>query len=83
MSESGFERFAVVRVRGGLQVVQNARTRKLKALKFLLAVKLRRGFLALSGVSLGCLAGFDLRLYVFTFPSTCHTYILTQKPHAG
>jgi hypothetical protein len=44
----------------------------------LLAAELFGAFRVIAVVTLGCLAGLDLRFYVLAFPSSRHTCILTH-----
>jgi hypothetical protein len=44
MGEGGFERFAMVGMSGGSEIVHHAGTRKLKVLAFLFALELFRSF---------------------------------------
>jgi hypothetical protein len=50
----------------------------LQVFAFLFAAELIRGFAVVAVVPLGRLAGFDLRFYVFAFPSSRHIDSLTH-----
>ena len=60
------------------QIVGNSDPGQLQVFAFLLTAELIRGFAVVAVVPLGCLAGFDLRFYVFAFPSSRHTDSLTH-----
>jgi hypothetical protein len=77
-SHGGFERFAVLRVRGGLQFVYDAGARELQILFFLLVTNLGVGLIASVRVGLREFCGLNLVCYVFTFPSSGHGSILAQ-----
>ena len=62
----------------GFQIVGNSDPGQLQVFAFLLTAELIRGFAVVAVVPLGCLAGFDLRFYVFAFPSSRHTASLTH-----
>jgi hypothetical protein len=78
VSESGFERLAMVGVSGGFEVMRNASSGELQVLAFLFAAKLFRAFGIIAVVPRGFLAGFNLRFHVLAFPSSRHTLILTH-----
>jgi hypothetical protein len=71
VGQSCFERFAMVGIRGGFQVVHDAGAGELQVFALLLAMDLVGAF-ALSVSSLWCLAGFHLGFDVLAFPSPCH-----------
>lgn len=78
MSESGFERLAVIGICSGLEVVYDTGSRKLQTLALLVAVDLFGAF-ALRVAGPFCrLARFHLGFYVLTFPSLGHDNSLTQ-----
>src|SRR5580704_7762621 len=62
----------------GIQVVGNSDPGQLQVFAFLFPAKLIRGFAVVAVVPLGRLAGFDLRFYVFAFPSSRHSDSLTH-----
>jgi len=80
MLERRFERFAVIRMCGALEIMQDPGARELQAtallfpadllgaFRNLIVLRLRHGFLL-----------FQLGFHVFTLPSSGHGYILTQN----
>jgi hypothetical protein len=58
--------------------VGNSDPGQLQVFAFLFAAELIRSFAVVAVVPLGRLAGFDLRFYVFAFPSSRHTDSLTH-----
>lgn len=80
MRERRFERFAVIWMRSGSQIVQDSRARKLQTAALLLAANLLGTFL--TSIVLPLWQGFflfQLGFHVFALPSSGHTYILTQN----
>lgn len=78
VSEGGFQRLAVVRVRCRGELVHDAGSGQLQILALPLTVNLL-GRLGSRGSFLPWLLGlFDLGFYIFTFPTTCHVYSLAQ-----
>ncbi len=73
----------MVGIGGGFEVVGDADSRELQIFAFLLAVELFRRFGVVAVMALGGLAGFDLRFYVFAFPSSRHAYSLTHFAAGG
>ena len=78
VSESGFERLAMVGVSGGFEIMRNASSGELQVLALLFAAELFRAFGVVAVVPRGFLAGFNLRFYVLAFPSSRHISILTH-----
>jgi hypothetical protein len=78
VSEGGFQRLAVVRVRCRGKLVHDAGSRQLQIRALPLTVHLL-GRLASRGGFLPWLLGlFDLGFYILTFPTTCHDYSFAQ-----
>lgn len=80
MRERRFQRFAVIWMRCGFQIVQDSRARKLQTVALLLSADLLDTFL--TSIVLRFWHGFflfQLGFHVFALPSSGHTYILTQN----
>jgi nucleoside-diphosphate-sugar epimerase len=78
VGQGGFERFAVIGVGGGFEVVDDAGAGELKVLADLLLAHFFVRFGACTVVRLFFFYGGDLRFYVFAFPASRHIRILTQ-----
>ena len=71
----------MIGVRGGGQVIHNARAGQLQILALPFAVDLLGGLGPRLSFLLWSLRRLDLRFYVLTFPTTCHTlYFDTDSP---
>jgi hypothetical protein len=78
VSESGFERLAMIGVCCGIQIMRNPDARELQVLALLFTAQLLRALGVVAVMTLGSLAGFDLRFHVFAFPSSRHAGSLTH-----
>lgn len=80
MRQCSLERFSMIGICGGLEIVHDALPGKLQPFTLLLALNLLRSFALRSVLFFGRLAGFHLGFDVLTFPTSCHNDILTQSP---
>jgi len=75
VGQGGFQRFAVIGVRCGVEIVGDARARQLQLLNILLAKLFLRTFGVAFWRRFGDFLRFDLRFYVFAFPASGHRHI--------
>jgi hypothetical protein len=78
VGEGGFERFAMVGMSGGSEVVGDADARQLKILARFFAHELFWSLGSRTRPLLLLFRSFDLRFDVLAFPASRHTYSVTQ-----
>lgn len=78
VGKGGFEGLAVVGVRRGGQIVHDSGAGQLQVFALLVAVNLLGRFGSWWSLLLWSLGRFDLGFYIFTFPTTCHSYSFAQ-----